>query len=71
MRDEQKEMQEILNDANKVQDILSKNKITGKEFLHSIPVLMSEFYPDKQIMLNTFEILVKESVLMHDILYKK
>jgi hypothetical protein len=71
MVDAKQEIKEVLDDAKKIQDILSKFKINNKEYMHSIPVLLSEFYPNTQDLIGMFELLAKQSVILHKMMYKK
>lgn len=67
----QKQVKEVLDDAKKVQGILSQYGVNTKEYMHSIPILMCEFYPNKKTMIDTFELLAKEAVAWHDMIYKE
>lgn len=65
------EMKEVFEDAKKVQEAMAKNNITTKEYLHSIPVLLNEFYPEKMELLNISKLIIQQTAILHKILDKK
>lgn len=71
MTDVKNEITEVLTDAKKVQDALAKNNITTKEYLHSIPVLLNEFYPENKELMNISKMIIQETAILHKILNKK
>lgn len=66
-----KQIKELTDDAKKVQDTLSKANITNTEYLHSIPIIVSEFYPNRDDMIQVMKLLVKQSIAFHKMMYDK
>jgi len=63
-------LKEVLLDGKKVQNILSKKKITQREYMNSIPVILSQMFKDKKELKNIFKLLEEETFQFYDILHK-
>lgn len=65
------DLKEVFDAARKVQDLLNQNHVSTQEYLYSIPVILTELYPNRDDLLDMLKILTKQASVFHTLIHKR